>query len=66
MTNSQARTPPQEADCLAVLDRFVALVTLFLMMPLAIVVAIVIVIDSGFPSSLCRSVSACTGDDFGC
>ncbi len=49
MTNSQARTPPQEADCLAVLDRFVALVTLFLMMPLAIVVAIVIVIDSGFP-----------------
>jgi lipopolysaccharide/colanic/teichoic acid biosynthesis glycosyltransferase len=34
---------------LALLDRFVALMTLMLIMPLAIVVAIAIVIDSGFP-----------------
>lgn len=49
MTNSQPLTPSRQAGGLTLLDRFVALMMLILMMPLAIVIAIAIVIDSGFP-----------------
>jgi lipopolysaccharide/colanic/teichoic acid biosynthesis glycosyltransferase len=49
MTEVQSPVAARQTGRLALLDRFVALVALILMMPLLIVIAIAIAIDSGFP-----------------
>lgn len=49
MTNAQLRIALRQAELRALLDRFAALMTLIVLMPLLIVIAGAIVIDSGFP-----------------